>query len=310
MFIKKIKFYIFLIIFSFLSSVLFALPPCEPGYIKDNCFGKEIWANNNGYYIGEWKNNKMHGYGKNFWQSGSKNSGDRYEGYWEDNLRHGEGTYYYSNGLKFSGKWIRGKRYYGTQTYLSGDKYHGYWHNNKWDGEGAYTYKNGKVVRGQFKDGKLVSQGSSQNSNNYAQNNQKRNYAKRNYVDPRKNNNNQSSNKSATNHNFIRLADYIGFLTQCYEIREGYQSIYITIGELKRAKRKANYLIQNSSLPGNKNELISKFHNSMVPEQIEKFNQSLGALMFMNSNWNPEMRQECQQMNFVVKMSKSLSDFK
>ena len=26
----------------------------------------------------------MHGYGKNFWQSGSKNSGDRYEGYWED----------------------------------------------------------------------------------------------------------------------------------------------------------------------------------------------------------------------------------
>ena len=95
---------------------------------------------------------------------------------------------------------------------------------------GTYTYKNGKVVRGQFKDGKLVSQGSSQNSNNYVK------YQRLCWS--RENNNNQSSNKSATNHNFTRLADYIGSLTQCYEIREGYQSVYITRGELKEQKER------------------------------------------------------------------------
>ena len=197
--------------------------------------------------------------------------------------------------------------YIGESTNI---KVHGYLYNNIFDGEKTYTYKNRNVIRGQSKNGKFVLQNTSNEYNKYAQNSQRFYDQKRTYIDPRKDNSNRNSNKRSTNNNLTRLADYIGFLIQCYKNRQGYRSVYITRIELNQAIKKANYLIQNSSLPGNKNELIKKFHKLTVPEAIAIFNQSLGALMFMNSNFNPEMRQECQNMNFAVKMSKSLSDFK
>ena len=46
-----------------LTSSLYALPSCpsDKNQIYDNCFGTETFDNGN--YVGEWKDNKMHGQG-------------------------------------------------------------------------------------------------------------------------------------------------------------------------------------------------------------------------------------------------------
>ena len=89
-----------------LTSSLYALPSCpsDKNQIYDNCFGTETFDNGN--YVGEWKDNKMHGQGTYAYANG-----DNYVGKWRDNMRHGQGTYTYPSGNKYVGLYKDYKRH-------------------------------------------------------------------------------------------------------------------------------------------------------------------------------------------------------
>jgi hypothetical protein len=50
-------------------------------------------------YTGEWKNNKMHGFGVLTYENGST----AYEGEWENDEFHGKGTLYNEDPIRFDG---------------------------------------------------------------------------------------------------------------------------------------------------------------------------------------------------------------
>lgn len=81
-------------------------------------------------YAGDFKDDRFHGKGQEFSQTGKT----LYDGEWEDGWKSGEGAEYYENGrIKFKGTWNRGR-------------YHG---------KGVYTCENGSVIEGEWKDGLL-----------------------------------------------------------------------------------------------------------------------------------------------------------
>jgi hypothetical protein len=85
---------------------------------------------NNGFYDGDVINNDIkHGFGKYFW-----NDGSRYEGQWQNDKRNGKGKFVWSNG----------------------DVYEGEFQNGMQNGFGKIIYKNGKILSGKFLNGKPV----------------------------------------------------------------------------------------------------------------------------------------------------------
>ncbi|WP_019680043.1 hypothetical protein, partial [Ruminococcus flavefaciens] len=82
-------------------------------------------------YAGEFRDDRFHGKGKQYRQTGKL----EYDGDWIDGWRCGEGTEYYENGRpKFVGSWNRGR----------------------YQGKGVYTYENGDVIEGEWADGMLT----------------------------------------------------------------------------------------------------------------------------------------------------------
>ncbi len=61
--------------------------------------GRQVWPDGNSYE-GEFKNNMFHGSGVYRWASG-----EVYEGQWQNNLFHGKGKLYYKNGKSKTGLW-------------------------------------------------------------------------------------------------------------------------------------------------------------------------------------------------------------
>ena len=67
--------------------------------------GKMIkWKEKEYVIIIDYKNDKMEGKGKYYW-----NDGDRYEGDYKNGLREGKGIMYYNNGKKEEGIWKNDK---------------------------------------------------------------------------------------------------------------------------------------------------------------------------------------------------------
>jgi hypothetical protein len=63
------------------------------------------------FYEGDWKNDKMEGYGiYNY------SNGDVYEGQWLDNMHHGTGKMYFTDGSRYEGEW-KEHRMHGTGSY-------------------------------------------------------------------------------------------------------------------------------------------------------------------------------------------------
>ena len=63
---------------------------CPASGRKHNCFGTVISSKRK--YVGDFKNNKFHGYGKYYHLANDKYKGYFYEGEWLNNKRHGVGT--------------------------------------------------------------------------------------------------------------------------------------------------------------------------------------------------------------------------
>lgn len=170
----------FLIFEGFLISYVRAsdLPPCPPDGPYHNCYGTYIWVSGHkkgDKYIGEFRNNKIHGQGIYNFASGNKyvgeykNSkkhwkgtftffvtGNKYVGEYKNGKRHGKGTFTFATGDKYVGKFKNGKfNGQGTFTYKSGAKYIGKFKNEKYHGQGTYNYKSGAKDVGEFQNGKL-----------------------------------------------------------------------------------------------------------------------------------------------------------
>ena len=84
------------------------------------------------YYDGEWKDDKMDGYGVYLYSNG-----DKYEGYWTSGCQNGKGKYTFTDGTSYEGEWKMHKMH-GTGTFSCLDKYANF--------------------SGEFRDGKFMSQ--------------------------------------------------------------------------------------------------------------------------------------------------------
>tara|TARA_B100000963_G_scaffold273333_1_gene241521 strand:- start:620 stop:2752 length:2133 start_codon:yes stop_codon:yes gene_type:complete len=96
----------------FLKEFKSKLLNCKSDLPRNNCFGAGVvW---NGFYVGEWRNNKPHGHGIQLLTRGVPYSFDKkvwnsiYRGAFKDGMFHGEGKFF---NLKqsFEGNWFRGE---------------------------------------------------------------------------------------------------------------------------------------------------------------------------------------------------------
>jgi hypothetical protein len=130
-----------------------SLPNCPSDQSKryHNCFGTYTYVDGD-KYIGEWKDDKIHGQGTYTYADGSK-----YVGEYIDNKRNGQGTYTYANGEKYVGEYKDDKIHgQGTYTYPSGAKYVGEYKDDKRHGQGTYTFPDGAIERGYFMNEEYV----------------------------------------------------------------------------------------------------------------------------------------------------------
>lgn len=106
------------------------------------------------FYAGEFKDDKFHGKGKLFAQSGKL----EYDGEWEDGWKSGEGIEYYGNGTqKFVGTWKRGKyNSKGVYTFENGDVITGEWRDGLLEGYAELSKRNGCVYKQFYKHGEVL----------------------------------------------------------------------------------------------------------------------------------------------------------
>jgi hypothetical protein len=130
----------------------YALPPCPTG-VFHNCFGSI--THNGTKYVGEWKDDRVHGKGTSTWPNGHK-----YVGEWKDGEMHGQGIYTEADGTQYVGEFKEHKRNgQGTATLPDGTQYVGEWKDGKHHGQGTKTWPDGHKYVGEWKVGKEHGQG-------------------------------------------------------------------------------------------------------------------------------------------------------
>lgn len=141
-----------------------SLPQCPASGYMHNCFGKkkyDFWPFEV-VYVGEFQNDKRHGYG-----TMTKRS-FKLVGEWKDDYLHGHGTVIYKNGDKFTGQFERGHRKgQGKFVPKTGRILEGFWEGydlmgnpklkyerKAGDTDSTQKYANGDVYIGRLKNGK------------------------------------------------------------------------------------------------------------------------------------------------------------
>ena len=115
---------------------------------KKSRIGIFYFKRNGAKYKGEWKDNKMNGYGTYYYPNGTI-----YEGYFKDNKRHGFGILKTLHGDIYKSFWNDGNiEDYGTILYSDRRHYFGFIKNYKKDSCGILLYPNGEKFKGIFKD--------------------------------------------------------------------------------------------------------------------------------------------------------------
>jgi hypothetical protein len=130
-------------------------------------FGTKEGEYQGNVYIGEWQNNKPHGYGlltyaggfqrRGLWKNGmfiEDVNGARYQGKWRNNKAHGWGKITYGeDGDTYEGEFKYDKKHgKGTYTFKNGDTYNGDWKDDQMHGHGILKYHDGDTYDGHWKD--------------------------------------------------------------------------------------------------------------------------------------------------------------
>ncbi|PRP86550.1 hypothetical protein PROFUN_05188 [Planoprotostelium fungivorum] len=103
------------------------------GVIKKH--GRGIWEEGDNQYSGDWKDDKMHGFGTFRYQSGAI-----YEGEWTDNKYEGKGKYKFPDGSSYEGAFRENKMHgFGSFTDRTGLEFKGQFYNNL--GPGLITWQ-------------------------------------------------------------------------------------------------------------------------------------------------------------------------
>lgn len=88
----------------------------------------------------------------------SLNSGESYVGEWKDDKMNGFGLYVYTNGDVYEGQFLNGlQNGHGKYSFTDGSRYEGDWKEHKMHGTGAYWDNNGVKWEGEFRDGSFLS---------------------------------------------------------------------------------------------------------------------------------------------------------
>jgi len=126
-----------------------------------------MWENNR--FVGEVNTNSMKGeisgYTTNGYGIWISDDGSYYMGYWKDDKMHGQGTLYRSDGVVCDGCWEQAKMNgYGKVTFAENDEsgrayYVGDIRNDEFTGFGTMVWKDGSVFYGQFVGGLPNGQG-------------------------------------------------------------------------------------------------------------------------------------------------------
>lgn len=139
--------------------------------------GIQLWIDKT-IYIGQWKNDKIHGLGKiinpsSGYYEGSfvnahaegygvyvHNNGCTYKGFWKRDLQEGKGKETWPNNLEYEGEYKGGKKNgQGRLTLNDGSVYIGSFFNNKIEGYGVYKWSNKCEYKGEFKNNKMEGEG-------------------------------------------------------------------------------------------------------------------------------------------------------
>ena len=100
--------------------------------------------------IGNFKYNKLKGYGEYH-----RNDGSIYKGSFDEGLPHGNGKEEFYDGSFFEGFYLNGKKKYGIFEWKDGSKYQGDFENDLFNGKGLYIWNSNKKYDGNWKDGKM-----------------------------------------------------------------------------------------------------------------------------------------------------------
>eukprot|EP01119_Soliformovum_irregulare_P025133 TRINITY_DN9220_c0_g1_i1.p1 TRINITY_DN9220_c0_g1~~TRINITY_DN9220_c0_g1_i1.p1 ORF type:complete len:324 (-),score=74.96 TRINITY_DN9220_c0_g1_i1:5-976(-) len=121
--------------------------PFQAGEVKEG-FGTFADSEEGTTYLGQWKENKKHGWGKFVWGDSS-----RYEGQWFNDKRTGFGTYFWLDGRYFVGYHCEDKRFNGKFYWPAGSSYEGQYKNGSRDGAGTFTWPDGDSYQGTWREG-------------------------------------------------------------------------------------------------------------------------------------------------------------
>jgi hypothetical protein len=111
------------------------------------------FATGNSYW-GEFKHHRKHGYGTHYWA----HNGETCTGQWKDDKLNGYGVRTWPDGEAHYGQCKDGKpEGYGLRKWPDGDEYDGQYENDKISGEGVYKYAaTGVIQREQWKDNEHI----------------------------------------------------------------------------------------------------------------------------------------------------------
>ena len=120
----------------------------EGEYFKDHKIRGKLYLDD-GYYIGEFKNNKYNGQGTIILFNGFTSKGE-----FKNGRLNGKGTITLSNGFKSEGTFINDVlNGQGKITSPDGYIYEGEFKNGKLNGQGKITSPDGSIDEGEFKEG-------------------------------------------------------------------------------------------------------------------------------------------------------------
>ena len=110
-----------------------------------------MWFTDGNVYVGEFKNDTLHGHGK--LTNTSKQMS--YEGDWQANKMHGMGLYLWDDGRRYQGQYVADKKTgFGVYMWIDGRVYYGMWKDGAQHGEGTIVNPNMEMKKALYEKGR------------------------------------------------------------------------------------------------------------------------------------------------------------